>query len=115
MYRQGDVAIFPIDQFPGTPPQKGVKVKRDNGRIVLAYGEVTGHMHAIVSTKAEMWTIAGLDDNAKPGNDNDRLLLCLEEVNLLHEEHAEIQLPAGLYVVRRQREYGPDEVHTVID
>ena len=115
MYRQGDVAIIPVGEFPGKVADKEVQVKRDKGRIVLAYGEVTGHAHAISAPQAEMWTFQGADDNAALGNDNDRLLVCLDTVNLSHEEHDTIKLPAGLYVVRRQREYGPDELRTVAD
>jgi len=115
MYRQGDVAIIPVDEFPGELAEKETKVKRDKGRIVLAYGEVTGHAHAIADPQAEMWTMLGTNDDAKPGNDNDRLLVCLDEVDLSHEEHDTIKLPAGLYVIRRQREYGPEELRTVAD
>lgn len=40
--RQGDVYIQPIDAIP-----TGAKVAElDRGRVVLAYGEVTGHSHA---------------------------------------------------------------------
>lgn len=115
MYRQGDVAIIPVNEFPGKTPEKGAKVSRDKGRVVLAYGEVTGHAHAIAQPQAEMWTFAGSDDNAALGNDNDRLLVCLDTVALSHEEHDTIKLPAGLYVIRRQREYGPEELRTVAD
>lgn len=115
MYRQGDVAIIPVDEFPGEVAEKDKQVKRDKGRIVLAYGEVTGHAHAIADPQAELWTMLGVNDDAAPGNDNDRLLVCLDEVDLSHEEHETIKLPAGLYVIRRQREYGPEELRTVAD
>jgi hypothetical protein len=43
-YRQGDVLIERIAKMPtSTTP-----VARDAGRVILAYGEVTGHAHAIV-------------------------------------------------------------------
>ena len=119
MYRQGDVAIFTAEEyasiFPEVSLEKGKQVQRDNNRIVLAYGEVTGHAHAIAQPQAEMWTLAGTDDNGALGNDNDRLLKCVAEVALGHEEHSTITIPAGLYVVKRQREYGPDELRTVAD
>lgn len=115
MYRQGDVAIIPVSEFPGIVPEKGAKIDRDNGRIVLAYGEVTGHAHAISSPQAELWTMLGEDGKELPGNDNDRLLVCLDEVDLLHEEHETIKLPAGLFIIRKQREYGPEDIRTVAD
>lgn len=94
MYRQGDVAIIPIAQVP-----TGLKrIRRNHGRIVLAYGEVTGHAHAIASRQAELLEGADL---------RDRFLRVLSEggVALRHEEHATITIPKGDYVVRRQREY----------
>ena len=57
MYRQGDVAIFTADEYAaifGSVPEKGTRVDRDKGRVVLAYGEVTGHAHAIAAPEAEM-------------------------------------------------------------
>jgi hypothetical protein len=43
MKRQGDVLLIPVDEIPA-----GLKtVPRDNGRVILAYGEATGHAHAV--------------------------------------------------------------------
>lgn len=43
-YRQGDVILIQVDDIPATARE----LKRDKlGRIVLAYGEVTGHAHAL--------------------------------------------------------------------
>ena len=114
MYRQGDVAIIPVDELSDMKVEKGTQVKRDKGRIVLAYGEVTGHAHAISAPQAELWTMMDADD-AMLGNDNDRLLVCLDEVDLNHEEHDTIQLPAGSYLIRRQREFTPESLRTVAD
>jgi hypothetical protein len=44
MYRQGDIMVKPVNRIP-----QGLKaVPLDKGRVILAYGEVTGHAHAIV-------------------------------------------------------------------
>jgi hypothetical protein len=49
-YRQGDVFLERVASIP-----KGAKpVKRDAGRVVLAYGEVTGHAHAIADKHVTM-------------------------------------------------------------
>lgn len=96
LYRQGDVLVIPVDNVP-----PGLsKVKRDRGRIVLAYGEVTGHAHAIADRGAEL-----LEDTEL----QDRFLRVLAEggVALRHEEHGTITLPRGDYIVRRQREWAP--------
>jgi hypothetical protein len=43
LIRQGDVFLSPVVAIP----KSAKKTKRDDGRVVLAYGEVTGHAHAI--------------------------------------------------------------------
>lgn len=43
MFRQGDVLLRPVTKTPGNLK----KVPLDKGRVILAYGEVTGHAHAI--------------------------------------------------------------------
>ena len=99
-FRQGDVLMLRVD---GDPDELGERVAepRDDGRVVLAYGEVTGHAHAIMDEAATLWRLAG----------DDRLLLISGRapVALQHEEHATIMVPPGAYVVRRQREFAPDD------
>lgn len=48
--RQGDVFIKAVAKIPAD-----AKVKpRDNGRVVLAYGEATGHAHAIAELGCDL-------------------------------------------------------------
>lgn len=43
MYRQGDVLVVSVESI-----ETGLAdVPQDNGKTVLAYGEVTGHSHAL--------------------------------------------------------------------
>jgi hypothetical protein len=99
MFRQGDVLVLRVEGDAGELGER-VAEPRDDGRVVLAYGEVTGHAHAIVDEAATLWRLAG----------DDRLLLVGGDtaVALRHEEHATIMVPPGAYVVRRQREFAPD-------
>ena len=103
-YRQGDVLITRVRSIP-----KAAKAKaRDNGRVVLAYGEVTGHAHAIVEAEATLFSL--LDDTQEQ--------LYLEAdgtVHLRHEEHAPITIPPGRYRITHQREYQPDSIRRVAD
>lgn len=90
MYRQGDVLLIRVDS-----PAAGEAVPRDGGRIVLAYGEATGHAHAISAPEADLFeTERGV-----------RYLEVREPAELTHEEHAPIPLEPGVYEVRRQQEY----------
>src|SRR5574341_549052 len=93
IYRQGDVLLIKRDRLS---EGQLIPIPVDgSGRIVLAYGEVTGHAHAIADTaKARLWD-AGAE----------RFLQVLEKTALVHEEHAPIQLEKGVYEVRRQREW----------
>ena|SRR5256885_15992040 len=95
--RQGDVLIMQAPK--GLTPQN--QISRDKGRIVLAYGEVTGHAHVIIDVGAELLTLPNTDD---------RFLRIMKEsgVELRHEEHSTIALPPGNYIVRKQREYVPN-------
>jgi|SRR5581483_3180695 len=101
IYRQGDVMIIRVDEIPaGAKP-----VPRDNSRIVLAYGEVTGHAHAIADREVTMLEV----------DDGIRYLDVQMEAFLRHEEHGTIALAPGKYEVRRQREYAPEAIRNVAD
>lgn len=99
-YRQGDVLVIrkpiPAAAKPG---------KRDKGRIVLAYGEVTGHAHAITSKTVEILEHEGTRYIRVPRRGAD----------LTHEEHGTIKLAPGEYEVRIQREYTPQAIVNVRD
>lgn len=101
--RQGDIYLVPIEKVPD-----GLKeVPRENGQIVLAEGEATGHLHAIEAPEA---TFLAKD----LGSPEDRFLVIEEAeaitaeaagVELTHPEHDTLVLEPGAYEVRRQREY----------
>ena len=76
-----------------------------NGRIVLAYGEVTGHAHAIHETTTELYAL-------KTG---ERYLLVGDLSRVVHEEHDTITLEPGIYEVVQQREYTPQGIRNVAD
>ena len=97
MFRQGDVLLVAVDALPeqAQPEPRG-------GRIVLAEGEVTGHAHAVEERDARTFTHEG-----------QRYLLTKSRAQLIHEEHAPIEVPPGAYRVVIQREYEPDPVRSV--
>ena len=51
MFRQGDVLIIPVKSIPKTAEP----IAREQGRVVLAHGEVTGHAHAIRDKQAALF------------------------------------------------------------
>ena len=95
MYRQGDVLLVPVDEVP----ERAKPVARDGGRVVLAWGEVTGHAHAIRAAAAQLVAV-----------DEERFLRVGAPVTLDHEEHAQITVEPGVYRVVIQREYVPSEI-----
>lgn len=101
-YRQGDVLIETVAQIPATVTLKAA----DRGRVVLAYGEVTGHAHAVDATLAELF------------EDRDGTLYLRvtgAEAGVTHEEHARIALAPGDYRITHQRGYTPEAIRRVAD
>lgn len=103
MYRQGDVLIIPAKSIP----KKLESIARENGRVVLAHGEVTGHAHTIKAEGAALF--------------RDPKLMAIfmtvsgDAVSLEHDEHDTIVVPPGNYQVIRQREYSPEAIRNVAD
>lgn len=91
IYRQGDVLIVAVDEIPAALK----KVPTDKGRNILAYGEVTGHSHALLDKECK------LREDSKGA----RYLTVPKEASLRHEEHSTIVLPAGNYRIIQQVEY----------
>lgn len=92
--RQGDILLESVAGLP----DEGKAIARENGRLVLARGEVTGHAHVI----------------ATPGV---KLVECSDGVyvvsdvpfQMTHEEHGAIAMSPGVYHVRHQREWTDDD------
>lgn len=100
--RHGDVFLKRVAVLP----LGASRAETEPDRVVLAYGEVTGHAHAIKSKRVLMW------------NAGERRYITIDEgepVLLTHEEHGTIQVPAGTYEVLQQRVYTPAEVRNVAD
>lgn len=90
-FRQGDILLLRIESLPVEASEQKIP-----DRIVLAYGEVTGHAHAIASSEAKLYV---------RGSEN--FIVVPQEASLVHEEHNTITLRAGVYKIIRQREYEP--------
>ena len=86
----------------------GAKTKRDNGRLILAYGEVTGHAHAIKDKEGV--------DLIKDSSGKEFLSVQKKDgADLHHEEHATVHFDKGVWEMKRQREYSPEEIRRVLD
>lgn len=104
MIRQGDILLVRDDGA-----KHGDELPRENGGVVLAYGEATGHLHQFHEPHVTMY--------APKAKSTDRVLKVVGNVAYLkHEEHAPIRIEPGTYRVVRQREWtDADEPRVVAD
>lgn len=85
-YQQGDVIIRKCNGIP--------KTAKKLDHLVLAEGEVTGHMHKIVAGQAMLYMLGAA-----------MYLKVLENAKLFHDEHREFDIPPGAYIVDKVKEY----------
>lgn len=99
--RQGDVLLV---RREAKPLGAGL-LPRENGSVVLAHGEVTGHKHQMRGAQVTYFRDSGheyvtVKDKPEP---------------LVHEEHSAISLVPGDYELGQQVEYSPAELRNVAD
>lgn len=109
-FRQGDVPLVP---FTGNL-QGFAEVPIDNGKIVLALGEATGHHHRVE------FSFDGLEPGqARLFRDAQNGAQILQigggGATLLHEEHDPIALPPGRYLQLVQVEDDGEMIAQVAD
>lgn len=96
---QGDVLLIPTDQ---PIPDNAEVVKSENGKNIITHSE-SGHHH---TTPDDVTTLF------KSSHDFEAMLKVDEDTQITHERsfdtHKPIGLPAGNYIVKRQREYTPE-------
>ncbi len=103
--RQGDVFLAPVKRLPAGCTE----MQLDAGRIVLAYGENTGHAHAIriapgAAAEIAEAAIARAKARLMRSPAGDHFLVVDEPVSLSHEEHTTHELPTGIYEIPVQVE-----------
>ncbi len=104
-YRQGDILLIEANKVSTRGAREEAPV---SGFHVLASGEATGHTHAIAEAEDSRKLLA-LPDG--------RRLLQMPTLGgaLVHPEHGTIQLPAGTFIVRRQRTFALGEERDEIE
>lgn len=104
---QGDLGII---VFEGEIPSTHKEVKPTEGKHIVAHSE-TGHHHTVGADKATYFQ--------DPNDPMTCYLRCEAPVVLEHhrsfDTHEPIMLPAGSYMLRRQREYTPEGWRRVED
>ena len=97
--RQGDVLLVKVEAIG-----EGKPIPRENGKIVLAYGEVTGHSHVIASPFVKWIEVEG-----------ERYVESDKSFQVKHDEHTTEWFAPGTYLVIQQSEYTPVAIVTVRD
>lgn len=92
VYRQGDVVLFENSKA------KGVNKKRAN-RVVLAEGEITGHVHELVSDKPMDIYFSEKEEPVS--------VVLYDIGTIVHDDHSVIEVAPGTYWIVRQTEYIP--------
>ena len=93
-YRQGDLLFQTLTKADFEAMRQSAK---PYASPVMAYGEVTGHSHAIKDS------LDGVD--MLVDKNGDIYLSATKEITIDHEEHGAITLPPGEHRVTRQEEY----------
>lgn len=94
--RHGDVLLTRTDKKPA-----GKKLRE----LTIALGEATGHHHTVFSEPGGY--IVGTPQHFE----------VVGSARLRHQEHAEVVLPSGSFVMSTEREYDPftEEIKQVVD
>lgn len=90
-YQQGDVIFKAVNSIPND-----LKEKKDK---IVAEGEVTGHMHRVISKEA----------NVLVDKDGKIYLSTEKEATITHDEHHKVTVPPGKYEIGIVREFDPLE------
>ena len=101
--RHGDVVLQKVDSIPSD----AVPMEH-NGQIILAEGEVTGHMHRLTASK----------DALKGFTKDGTIFFSLTiPAPLTHEEHKTIEVPSGVWrrVFEREWDYAQNDMRKVQD
>lgn len=103
IYRQGDVILIKVKDLP---KEAELVENKEKHRVALAYGEVTGHAHALYDvTAANQYKTLEKE-----------FLEVVKNTELRHEEHSTIYLEPGIYEKRIAREYvNENMVRKVVD
>ena len=99
--RQGDVLLV---RRPAKPRGSGL-LPRENGAVVLAHGEVTGHKHQMRGAQVTYYRDSGHEYVTVKGRPEP----------IVHEEHSAIPITPGDLELGQQVEFSPAALRNVAD
>jgi hypothetical protein len=112
IFFQGDLGFMKLPNDFEIP--KGfIKVEPESKGLVLAYGEVSGHAHAIRETQDAVVFYNPATQKQNVGYD-EMYIFCKKPCLLVHEEHTPIMLQVGWTKKWNQKEYTFEEEYRVV-
>lgn len=103
-FRQGDVLVVPTENIP----ESVEIVAPENGRLIVARGEATGHHHSFPHNRGATL----FRDDSHGGS---MFVTTTETVLLEHQEHTALPLLPGKYKIVIQRIFQSGTIKTVLD
>lgn len=91
--QQGDVLMQEVSSLP-----EGARRMPNEGQVIVARGEATGHSHVVRSDKASLWSLTR-------NGVTELYLEVRSPVTIVHDEHRPLTIPTGIYRVGRVKEY----------
>ena len=107
LHQQGDVLLRSLSKLPKTAKV----VPAEDGKVILARGEVTGHNHALLEQEGvRLYSIEELTEEMRAWEVGTGLVLVVEKQLILptelgHEEHGPQVIAPGVLHVGAVREY----------
>lgn len=92
VYRHGDVILKQVKELP-----TNFHIILHEPSCVLAEGEATGHQHCL-SSAGNIFFVEDLESH-------ERFIKLDAAARLTHQEHAKLEIAAGIYEVLKEREY----------
>lgn len=113
--RQGDVLLIPTTKKAITSEHKPVPADK-HGRLILALGETSGHMHLFRDPGVCMLFREGISDRVVTVGDLSALLHDQGDRTFVPTgDHHPVAVPPGTFIVRQQREWDGEEAFDAID
>ncbi len=112
IFFQGDLGLLKLpDDFE--LPKDFEELKPEEKGLVLAYGEVSGHAHAIRQTQDAIVYFNPAAARQNVGYD-EMYIFCKKPCLLIHEEHTPVMLQKGWHKKWNQKEYTYEDEYRIV-
>ena len=103
-FRQGDILLERIDLEDNNFITEGSRTIMDTN--IIAHGEKTGHTHFFDVTTNNNYSQVSLFKEISQQSPT-MVIVKYGTALLRHQDHLHIQIPKGVYTIKRERSYNP--------